>query len=70
MIKRILSFTVSAMVAIAVNHVYADTVTLVKAGTLKDAVSAPGSVSSLTVSGPMDASTLISSTAICPILSR
>lgn len=56
MIKRILSFTVSAMAAIAVNHVCADTVTLVKAGTLKEAVSAPGSVSSLTVSGPMDAS--------------
>lgn len=55
MIKRILSFTVSAIAAMGTTHVYADTVDLAKAGTLKDAVSTPGSVSSLTVSGPMDA---------------
>ena len=55
MIKRILSFAVSAMAAMAVNHVAADTVELTKAGTLKDAVATPASVTSLAVSGPMNA---------------
>ena len=55
MIKRILSFAVSAMAAMTVNHVAADTVELTKAGTLKDAVATPASVTSLAVSGPMNA---------------
>ena len=55
MIKRILSFAVSVMAAMAVNHVAADTVELAKAGTLKDAVATPASVTSLAVSGPMNA---------------
>lgn len=55
MIKRILSFTLSGIAAISMTYAAADTVELTAAGTLKDAVTTPASVTSLTVSGPMDA---------------
>lgn len=55
MIKRILSFTLSGIAAMSLTYAAADTVELTAAGTLKDAVTTPASVTSLTVSGPMDA---------------
>ena len=55
MIKRILSFTLLSIAAVSMTCASADTVELTKAGTLKDAVTTPASVTSLAISGPMDA---------------
>lgn len=55
MIKRILSLSIATAAGMALNYVAAESVTLTEAGTLKNLISAPASVTSLTVSGPLNA---------------
>lgn len=55
MIKRILSLSIATAAGMVLNYAAAESVTLTEAGTLKNLISTPASVTSLTVSGPLNA---------------